>query len=86
MGVAAGFGLGMLALAYRNEFLHLMRQATGVELFPAEIYQFTELPALIVPGDIALICASSVLVCVLGGVIPAWRAMRLKPVEALRYE
>lgn len=86
VGVASGYGLGMLALAYRNEFLHLMRKATGFQLFPAEIYQFTELPALIVPQDIMLICGSALVVCILGGVIPAWRAGRLKPVEALRYE
>jgi lipoprotein-releasing system permease protein len=86
VGVAAGFGLGMLALAYRNEFLNLMNHATGFQLFPAEIYGFNQLPALIVPRDILLICGSALVVCVLGGVIPAWRAGRLKPVEALRYE
>jgi len=86
VGVAAGYGLGILALTYRNEFLHFMRRLTGLELFPASIYHFTELPSLIVPGDIFLICGSALLICVLGGVIPAWRAGRLKPVEALRYE
>ncbi len=47
IGVAAGYGLGMLAVAYRNEFLHFMRSATGWELFPASVYGFGELPALI---------------------------------------
>ena len=46
----------------------------------------SELPALINGHDILLICGSAWLVCILGGVIPAWRAGRLKPVEALRYE
>jgi lipoprotein-releasing system permease protein len=86
LGDLAGYGLGMLALAYRNEFLHFMNRLTGFELFPASIYGFTELPALIIRGDILLICGSAWLVCILGGVIPAWRAGRLKPVEALRYE
>ncbi|HWH69715.1 MAG TPA: FtsX-like permease family protein, partial [Candidatus Sulfotelmatobacter sp.] len=86
VGVAAGLGLGMLALSYRNEFLHFMNRATGFELFPASIYGFNELPALIVPRDIVLICGSALFICLLGGVIPAWRAGRLKPVEALRYE
>jgi len=86
VGVLAGFGLGMLAISYRNEFLHFMNRATGFELFPASIYGFGELPALIIPRDIVLICGSALLICLLGGVIPAWRAGRLKPVEALRYE
>ena len=86
VGVAAGFGLGMVLLSYRNEFLHFMNRLTGFELFPPSIYNFSELPALIVPRDIVLICGSALVICILGGVIPAWRAGRLKPVEALRYE
>lgn len=86
VGVLAGLGLGFLAITYRNEFLFFMRRATGLELFPASIYGFTELPALIVPGDVLLICGSAFVICILGGVLPAWRAWRLKPVEALRYE
>lgn len=86
LGVCCGFGLGMVAVAYRNEFLWAMRRWTGFELFPASIYNFTELPALIVPGDVTIICGGSLLICILAGVIPAWSAGRLKPVEALRYE
>jgi len=86
VGVAAGFGLGRLLLGYRNEFLMFMNHLTGFELFPASIYGFSRLPALIVPRDILLICGSALLICLLGGIIPAWRAGRLKPVEALRYE
>jgi lipoprotein-releasing system permease protein len=86
VGVALGFGLARLALAYRNEFLLFMRRLTGFELFPQSIYMFDKLPALIVPGDILLICGSAFVICLLGGLIPAWRAGRLKPVEALRYE
>ena len=86
LGVLAGFGLGRLALAYRNEFLLLMRRLTGFELFPQSIYNLPELPALIVPSEILIICGGSMLLCVLAGLLPAWYAGRLKPVEALRYE
>jgi lipoprotein-releasing system permease protein len=86
LGVAAGLGLGLLALAYRNEFLALMRRLTGLELFPASIYGFADLPALIVPGDIAIICGGSLIICLLAAAFPARYASRLSPVEALRHE
>ncbi|HSU57221.1 MAG TPA: ABC transporter permease [Candidatus Dormibacteraeota bacterium] len=86
VGDLLGYGLGMLALSYRNEFLHLLDRLFGFQLFPSSIYGFSDLPALIIGPDILLICGSAWLICVLGGVIPAWRAGRLKPVEALRYE
>jgi lipoprotein-releasing system permease protein len=86
IGDLSGYGLGMLALRYRNEFLHLLDRFFGFQLFPPSVYGFTDLPSLIVPKDIIIICGSAWLICLLGGLIPAWRAGRLKPVEALRYE
>ncbi|MEN9574294.1 MAG: hypothetical protein RL514_2149 [Verrucomicrobiota bacterium] len=85
-GVLAGFGLGRLALHYRNDFLDLMNRVTGFELFPKTIYAFDRLPALIVPSDIAIICGGSLFICLLAGLLPAWNAGRLQPVEALRNE
>jgi lipoprotein-releasing system permease protein len=86
LGVLSGYGLGMLMLTIRNPFLHLMNRLTGFELFPASIYGFGDLPAVIDPHDIAVICGLSFVICIFGGVLPAIRAGQLKPVEALRYE
>lgn len=86
IGVSAGFGLGLVAIHYRNDFLFWMRRATGLELFPAQVYNFYELPALVVPSDIAIIGGVSLVICLLAGMIPAWNASRLNPVEALRHE
>jgi lipoprotein-releasing system permease protein len=87
IGVLSGFGLGMLAVSYRNEFLHFMRRATGWELFPASVYGFGDLPAIIMSHDVMTICVSSfIIICIVGGVLPAILAFVLKPVEALRYE
>jgi lipoprotein-releasing system permease protein len=86
LGVLAGFGLGLLLLHYRNDFLDLMNRLTGFELFPRTIYAFDRLPALIVPSDIAIICGGSLFICLLAGLLPAWNAGRLQPVEALRNE
>jgi lipoprotein-releasing system permease protein len=86
IGDVAGYCFARLALAYRNEFLDFMNRVFGFSLFPPSIYQFNQLPALILARDSLLICGSAWIICILGGVIPAWRAGRLKPVEALRYE
>jgi len=86
LGVAAGVSLGLLAIAYRNEFLSFMRRSTGLQLFPADVYGFSQLPALLVPGDIAVICGGSLIICLLAAAFPARYASRLSPVEALRHE
>jgi lipoprotein-releasing system permease protein len=85
-GILAGLSLGLLALAYRNEFLDLMRWLTGMELFPPSLYNFTRLPAKLVPGDLFIICGGSLLICLLAAAFPARHASRMDPVEALRYE
>jgi lipoprotein-releasing system permease protein len=86
-GVLAGLGLGIIAVTYRNEFLEFMRHTTGWQLFPESIYGFNELPAIISPHDIIVICSYSFfLICAIGGILPAILAYSLKPVEALRYE
>jgi lipoprotein-releasing system permease protein len=86
LGILAGFGLGWLAVTYRNEFLGLLRSTTGAELFPASIYGFTQLPAQIMIGDLLVICGGSLVICILAAAFPAWHASRLNPVEALRHE
>lgn len=86
LGVLAGVSLGLLAIAYRNEFLTLMRKLTGFQLFPADIYGFSQLPALVMPGDIAIICGGSLIICLLAAAFPARHASKLNPVEALRHE
>ena len=86
LGVSTGLGLGLLALKYRNEFLDFLSRAAGRELLSVSIYKVARLPADILPSDVAVICAGSLLICVLAGAIPAWLAGRLNPVEALRHE
>ncbi|MGA2556319.1 MAG: ABC transporter permease [Verrucomicrobiota bacterium] len=86
LGVGLGFGLANLALHYRNEFLHFLRDVTHIYLLPPSIYQVYDLPSSIETGDILLICGTAFCACVLAGLFPAWKASRLQPVEALRHE
>lgn len=84
IGVACGLVLGMSLIRWRNEVSAWLSGVLGVEIFPRSVYQFNEIPAEIVPGDVALICVSAFAICSLAALIPAWIASRLDPVKALR--
>ena len=85
-GTLTGLGLGMLLIRYRNEFAHWLAVTTGREIFPRQIYQFSSIPAEVIPRDVAVICISAFVICSLAALIPAYFAARLDPVKSLRYE
>jgi len=86
IGVASGLLLGMTLIRWRNEVSAWLSSALGVEIFPRSVYQFNEIPAEIVPSDVAMICICAFVICSLAALIPAWIASRLDPVRALRCE
>lgn len=85
-GVASGLGIGLFALYFRNNFLHIINQLTGSDLFRASVYGFGELPAIIDPLDLTIICVGSFIICLLAAILPAWHASKMNTVEALRHE
>jgi lipoprotein-releasing system permease protein len=85
-GTVAGLALGFGVVALRNDLVALFTRLTGSEEALARFYQFSQLPAYLSGQDLAWIVVSALVVSTLAGLLPAWRAARLKAVEALRSE
>ncbi len=85
-GTVVGLGLAFGTLAIRDEIVGGIASALGRVETLRQFYQFTKLPAHTFTSDLVMTVVASIVISTLAGLIPAWRAARLKPVEALRSE
>jgi lipoprotein-releasing system permease protein len=83
-GSALGWGMAALVLYYRDGIVRFITRFTMGQDGFEQIYQFNHLPAHTETSDLVITLVASVLAATLAGLIPAWRAARLEPVEALR--
>jgi lipoprotein-releasing system permease protein len=86
VGSGVGMVLGLLFVIYINQIADGLEWFTGREVFDPTVYYFQEIPAIIDPLTVILVAIGAVFIAVMASVLPAIRAARLHPVQALRWE
>lgn len=86
VGTAAGLVLGVVFCLNIESIRGLMESFTGTELFSAEIYFLSKLPAEIAWIEVAYVVAMALFLTFIASIYPAWRASRTEPAEVLRGE
>ena len=86
VGTAAGLVLGVVFCLNIESIRGLMESFTGTELFSAEIYFLSKLPAEIDWIEVAYVVAMALFLTFIASIYPAWRASRTEPAEVLRGE
>jgi len=86
--VGTFFGcLAGLAVAFNLEALsRFVERLFGFKILPGDVYYLSELPSQVNYGDVGIIIVGTILISFLSTIYPSWRASRLDPAEALRYE
>ena len=86
IGTMVGFGLGLAFAANIETIRRWIEGLTGTDLFAAEIYFLSRLPAVVDPTEVTTIVLMGLGLSFLATLYPSWRAARIDPAEALRYE
>jgi lipoprotein-releasing system permease protein len=86
VGTLSGLLLGVVFCLNIESIRQFLSSLTGTELFSPEIYFLSKMPAEIDNGEVVAVVLMALALSFLATLYPAWRAARLDPVEALRYE
>jgi lipoprotein-releasing system permease protein len=85
-GTLLGLASGVLVALNLETIVPIIERMAGMDLFPADVYYINELPSRLVWNDVGIIAGISLLISLVATLYPSWRASRINPAEALRYE
>jgi lipoprotein-releasing system permease protein len=86
LGIVLGVAGGVLLTRNLDHVVKLIERITGTQVMPADVYYITGLPTVLEWTDVATIAVVGMAMCFLATIYPAWRAAKVDPANALRYE
>ncbi len=86
VGCGAGTALGLGITHNINEIESFVNAQTGQQLFDRSVYYFDKIPTNVETATVLIVNAGAMLVAIGSSFLPAWRAARLRPIQALRFE
>ena len=86
IGTFAGLALGLLVACNIDVIVPAIEQALGATFLPKDIYLISTMPSEPQASDIVPIAVISLILAFVATIYPSWRASRVNPAEALRYE
>ncbi len=86
LGILIGAVVGSLLALVIGDLVILLERLTGLRIFDPNVYFISHLPSQLQWQDVTIVCGAGVLMSLLSTLYPAYRAAKIEPAEALRYE
>ncbi len=86
IGTSIGLVIGLVLSYFVTSIVQGIEKLLGVQFLKSDVYPTTYLPAEIVVNDVAKVVVTALLISFFVTLYPAWRASKIQPADALRYE